>query len=122
MADPKKSLPLTADSIRAAHELIKPYIHQTPLLTSKSLDRIASQPQIPGGSAPKLSLFFKCENQQRIGAFKARGAHHAVLRLIESIGLEEVRKRGVCTHSSGEPVAPIDFYVANWFQAIIRKL
>ena len=102
MADPTKCLPLTPDSIRLAHELIHPYIHQTPLLTSKSLNKIASQPQVPGGSSPKLNLFFKCENQQRIGAFKARGAHHAILRLIESIGLEEVRKRGVVTHSSGE--------------------
>jgi len=39
---------------------------------------------------------------QKIGAFKARGAHHAIGRLIEEKGLEEVRKRGVATHSSGK--------------------
>ena len=51
---------------------------------------------------PELKLFFKCENQQRIGAFKARGAFHALGRLIDQDGIDKVKSRGVCTHSSGK--------------------
>ena len=54
-----------------------------------------------GKANPKVNLFFKCENQQRIGAFKARGAFHALGRLIEEKGIESVREKGVTTHSSG---------------------
>ena len=50
---------------------------------------------------PRFNLFFKCENFQKIGAFKARGAFHALTRLIDTLGIEEVQKRGVVTHSSG---------------------
>jgi threonine dehydratase len=50
---------------------------------------------------PQFRLFFKCENFQRIGAFKPRGAFNALVRLIEEMGLEEVRSRGVIAHSSG---------------------
>ncbi|KAL4900785.1 hypothetical protein BDW74DRAFT_90066 [Aspergillus multicolor] len=102
----------TPTSIQEAHALITPYIHRTPLLTNRTLNTIASTPQSPDallgtsheGSTPahpKISFFFKCENYQRIGAFKARGAFHALLRLIERVGEEEVRRRGVVTHSSG---------------------
>lgn len=112
MTDPAHWLPLTGDSVQAAHALIKPYIHETPVLTCKTLNRIASTPQTPEallGTAhegqkpahPRINFFFKCENYQRIGAFKARGAFHAVLRLIQTMGEEEVRRRGVITHSSG---------------------
>lgn len=101
MADLSTCLPLTPDSVRKAHEKIKPYIHKTPVLTSKTLDRIASTPRESGGAAPKLRLFFKCENYQRIGAFKPRGAFHAVLHLIDIHGLDEIKKKGVTTHSSG---------------------
>ena len=101
MADLQTCAPLIPESVRAAHKLIEKYIHRTPLLTSKSLNKIASSPQVSGGTSPKLSLFFKCENQQRIGAFKARGAHYALLRLIKEVGIEEVRRKGVVTHSSG---------------------
>jgi threonine dehydratase len=76
---------LTLDVIRVAHERIKPYIHRTPVLTSARLD-----------NACGASLFFKCENLQKIGAFKARGATNAVLSLDETIS-----ERGVATHSSG---------------------
>jgi threonine dehydratase len=76
-------LDLTA--IRAAHERIRPYIHRTPVLTSTRLDAAC------GGS-----LFFKCENFQKIGAFKARGATNAVFSLDEATA-----RRGVATHSSG---------------------
>ncbi|KAE8168683.1 tryptophan synthase beta subunit-like PLP-dependent enzyme [Aspergillus tamarii] len=103
---------LTPSKVHAAHTLIKPYIHRTPLLTNKTLNGIASTPQTPDAlngtpyegqtpANPTIRFFFKCENLQRIGAFKARGAFHALLRLIEERGEEEVRRRGVVTHSSG---------------------
>jgi Pyridoxal-phosphate dependent enzyme len=94
-------LPLTPVNVLLAHDLIKPYIHRTPLLTCQTLNNIASTPRQPGGANPKINLYFKCENYQKIGAFKARGAFHAIIRLIEKCGLEEVRKKGVITHSSG---------------------
>ncbi|KAK1148578.1 hypothetical protein N8T08_009585 [Aspergillus melleus] len=112
MADLATCPPLTSDSVRAAHPLISPYIHQTPVLTSQTLNRIASTPQKEPAlkhtafegqqpSSPVFRLYFKCENLQKIGAFKARGAFHALLRLCSELGIEEVRKRGVTTHSSG---------------------
>ena len=67
------------------HERIKPFIHNTPVLTSRLLDGIAG-----------ARLFFKCENFQSMGAFKMRGAANAILQLPE-----EARKKGVVTHSSG---------------------
>ncbi|KAJ5818064.1 Tryptophan synthase beta subunit-like PLP-dependent enzymes superfamily [Penicillium riverlandense] len=103
---------LTPAAIEAAYGLIQPYVHRTPLLTCHTLDTIASTPQSPDallgtpfeGQAPahpRFRFFFKCENLQRIGAFKARGAFHALLRLVAERGEEEVRRRGVITHSSG---------------------
>ena len=76
---------LDLDSIRAAHERIRAHIHRTPVLTSSRLDE-----------ANGASLFFKCENFQKIGAFKARGATNAVFSLDEATA-----RRGVATHSSG---------------------
>ena len=76
---------ITKQSISEAHERIKPYIHRTPVLTSASLNEIAG-----------CQLFFKCENFQKVGAFKARGAMNAALSLSE-----EERKKGIATHSSG---------------------
>lgn len=77
--------PITKESITQAHERIKPYIHQTPVLTSESLDELAG-----------CRVFFKCENFQKVGAFKARGAMNAALSLSE-----DERKKGLATHSSG---------------------
>ncbi|KAL3496730.1 tryptophan synthase beta subunit-like PLP-dependent enzyme [Aspergillus germanicus] len=102
----------TPSSIASAHTLIKPYIHHTPLLTNRTLSTLASAPQTPESlkgtpyegqepANPKIRFFFKCENYQRIGAFKARGAFHALLRLVEREGKDVVRARGVVTHSSG---------------------
>jgi threonine dehydratase len=71
--------------IKAAAERIRPYIHQTPVMTSSILDRMTG-----------ASLYFKCENLQKAGAFKSRGACNAVFSLDE-----ESVKRGVATHSSG---------------------
>ncbi|MDE0059776.1 MAG: pyridoxal-phosphate dependent enzyme [Defluviicoccus sp.] len=75
----------THDDVKAAHERIAPHVHRTPVLTSASLDRLAG-----------AGLFFKCENFQRAGAFKARGASNAVFGLSDA----EAGK-GVATHSSG---------------------
>src|SRR6267143_2043610 len=83
MVELAKSLNL--DRIRTAHEQIRPYIHRTPVITSERLDE-----------ASAASLFFKCENFQKIGAFKARGATNAVFALDEATA-----RRGVATHSSG---------------------
>jgi threonine dehydratase len=81
------------ESIREAYERIKPYIHRTPVLTSSSLNGIAG-----------ADLFFKCENFQKIGAFKIRGGMNAVLALSES-----ERQNGVATHSSGNHAQAIAF-------------
>jgi threonine dehydratase len=84
-------VPLDLPSIRAAHERIRPHIHRTPVLTSARLDVAC------GGS-----LFFKCENFQKVGAFKSRGAVNAVFSLDDATA-----RRGVATHSSGNHAAAL---------------
>lgn len=112
MSSAKTVQSLTPAAVQAAYDLIQPYVHRTPLLTCKTLDAIASTPQSTGAlvdtpfegqtpARPNFRFYFKCENLQRIGAFKARGAFHALLRLVEERGEEEVKRRGVITHSSG---------------------
>lgn len=114
MADLSTTPPLTRASVQAAHELIKPYIHQTPVLTNSTLDRIASTPRTEAELAgtewagrtpakPVFRFWFKCENLQKIGAFKARGAFHAIERLKQEPGWLEGggKEKGVATHSSG---------------------
>src|SRR6266446_2814884 len=76
---------LDLDRIRAAHERIRAHIHRTAVLTSSRLDE-----------ASGAQLFFKCENFQKVGAFKARGATNAVFALDDATA-----RRGVATHSSG---------------------
>ncbi|HEX8490903.1 MAG TPA: pyridoxal-phosphate dependent enzyme [Chthoniobacterales bacterium] len=78
-------------AILAAHERIRPHIRRTPVLTSARLD-----------AACGASLFFKCENFQKVGAFKARGATNAVFALDEASA-----QRGVATHSSGNHAAAL---------------
>ncbi|KAF8064847.1 pyridoxal-phosphate dependent enzyme family [Lyophyllum atratum] len=111
MADLSSCLPLTRESVQSAYEIVRPNVHKTPVLTSRTLDRIASTPQTtsPDSAKPTIRLFFKCENYQKIGAFKARGAFHALLRLIKNIGEDEVRRRGVVTHSSGNHAQALAF-------------
>ncbi|MFK7775133.1 MAG: pyridoxal-phosphate dependent enzyme [Saprospiraceae bacterium] len=75
----------TKEILLTCHEKIKPYIHKTPVLTSQALNEISG-----------AEIFFKCENFQRMGAFKMRGAAHAILNLTE-----EQKTNGVVTHSSG---------------------
>ncbi len=77
-------LPLT-DDILVARELIAPYIHRTPVHTSTSIDAVAG-----------CKMYFKCENFQKAGAFKFRGATNAIMTLDD----DDLR-RGVATHSSG---------------------
>jgi threonine dehydratase len=81
----------TLEDIRRAHERIRPYIHATPVLTSRALDGMSG-----------ASLFFKCENFQKVGAFKARGATNAIWCLDEAQA-----RRGVVTHSSGNHAAAL---------------
>jgi threonine dehydratase len=80
-------------AIRAAHARIAPYVHRTPVFTSRSLDE-----------ATGAHLFFKCENLQKVGAFKARGACNAVFALPD-----DVAPRGVVTHSSGNHGAALAY-------------
>lgn len=90
-------LPLTFSDIEAAAARIAPFVHRTPVLTSRRLNELVG-----------AEVFFKCENFQRIGAFKARGAHNAVL----SLGPEAVA-RGVVTHSSGNHAAALSLAARN---------
>ena len=83
-------LPELAD-IQAAHSRIKPFIHQTPVMSSRQLNEIFG-----------CDLSFKCENFQKVGAFKFRGATNAVLSLTA-----EEKGRGVVTHSSGNHAAAL---------------
>lgn len=75
----------TYDDVVEASERIKPYAHKTPVMTSNWFN-----------SKLNAELFFKCDNFQKVGAFKFRGACNAILSLHESDG-----KRGIITHSSG---------------------
>jgi threonine dehydratase len=86
------SLP-TYDDVQAAHERIAPHIHRTPILTSRYFDDLTG-----------ASLFFKCENFQKAGAFKARGASNAVFGLDE-----QTAQRGVATHSSGNHALSLSY-------------
>lgn len=76
---------ISKETIEQAHERIKPYIHRTPVMTSEAINEITG-----------CTVFFKCENLQKVGAFKARGATNAALQLSP-----EQRKKGIATHSSG---------------------
>lgn len=81
----------TKQNILEAHERIVNQIHRTPILTSSPLNEIF-----------RCKLFFKCENFQKVGAFKFRGASNAVL----SLSNDELKK-GVATHSSGNHAAAL---------------
>ena len=76
-------IPPTLEKITEAHSRIQDYIHRTPILTSKSINEITG-----------AEIYFKCENFQKIGAFKIRGATNAVFQLEDNI-------TAVATHSSG---------------------
>ncbi len=76
---------ISKQELQQVHERIKPYIHRTPVLTSRLLNEISG-----------AEIFFKCENFQKMGAFKMRGATNAILQLSP-----EEQQKGVVTHSSG---------------------
>jgi threonine dehydratase len=84
---------LTFEHVLQARERVAPYVHNTPILTSSYLnDRIGAE------------LFFKCENFQKAGAFKVRGACNAVFGLSD-----EDAKQGVATHSSGNHALSLSY-------------
>ncbi|MBD3636499.1 MAG: pyridoxal-phosphate dependent enzyme [Crocinitomicaceae bacterium] len=76
---------MTAEEYLQLHQKISPYIHRTPVLTSQLINKSVG-----------CSIYFKCENFQKMGAFKMRGASNAILNLSE-----EQKSKGVVTHSSG---------------------
>lgn len=83
----------TFDDVVRAHERIAPHIHRTPVLTSSYFNELTG-----------AELFFKCENFQKAGAFKVRGASNAVF------GLDDDQARlGVCTHSSGNHALSLSY-------------
>jgi threonine dehydratase len=84
---------ITKEDIERAHLVIQPYIHKTPVLTNKSINALAG-----------TELFFKCENFQKIGAFKIRGGMNATLSLTA-----DKLKNGLATHSSGNHAQAIAF-------------
>lgn len=79
------------EDIVAASEAIAGFVHRTPVLTSRQIDNISG-----------AHLLFKCENFQKVGAFKFRGATNAVINLTD-----EQRLNGVVTHSSGNHAAAL---------------
>ena len=76
---------MTRKNLIDCHNRIKPFIHNTPVLTSSYINEITG-----------ADVYFKCENFQKMGAFKMRGASNAILRLSN-----EQKNNGVVTHSSG---------------------
>jgi threonine dehydratase len=83
----------TYDDVLAAHARIEPHIHRTPVLTSSFLNALTG-----------AELFFKCENFQKAGAFKVRGASNAVFGLSDAEA-----KKGVATHSSGNHALSLSY-------------
>ncbi len=83
----------TYQDVLDAHERIRPHIHRTPVLTSSYFNELVG-----------AELFFKCENFQKAGAFKVRGASNAVFGLDD-----EMAKRGVATHSSGNHALSLSY-------------
>ena len=83
----------TYDDVVAAHARISPYIHRTPILTSSYFNEVTG-----------ADLFFKCENFQKAGAFKVRGASNAVFGLAD-----DMLEKGVATHSSGNHALSLSY-------------
>lgn len=81
----------TLKDVQATVKRVSPYVHNTPVLTSSTINRML-----------EANVFFKCENFQRMGAFKIRGATNAILKLTE-----DEKARGVITHSSGNFAAAL---------------
>lgn len=90
-------LPVSFADVESAAHRIAPFVHRTPVMSSRRLNEILG-----------AEVVFKCENLQRTGAFKARGAHNAVFSLNESQAA-----RGVVTHSSGNHAAALSLAARN---------
>lgn len=84
---------IALDTIREAHDRIRPHIHRTAVLTNRTINEKA-----------RASLFFKCENFQKIGAFKARGGLNAVLQVAAN-----QEGNAITTHSSGNHAQAVAF-------------
>ena len=84
---------ISFDTIQEAHDRIRPHIHRTPVLTNKTINELAD-----------AELFFKCENFQKIGAFKARGGLNAVLQVAAN-----KEGKAITTHSSGNHAQAVAF-------------
>ena len=82
---------ISIKDIKQAHEAIQPFIHRTPVLSSTLINDFAQN-----------EIYFKCENFQKVGAFKMRGASNAVIKLLKS-----KKVKGVATHSSGNHAAAL---------------
>lgn len=84
---------ISYNTIQEAHDRIRPYIHRTPVLTNHTINNLAG-----------ADLFFKCENFQKIGAFKARGGLNAVLQVAAN-----QEGSAITTHSSGNHAQAVAF-------------
>ncbi|GAB3495103.1 pyridoxal-phosphate dependent enzyme [Spirosoma knui] len=84
---------ISLDTIRDAHERIRPHIHRTAVLTNQTINRLAG-----------ADVYFKCENFQKVGAFKARGGLNAVLQVAQN-----KEGQAITTHSSGNHAQAVAF-------------
>ena len=84
---------ISKEDILSAHERIRPYIHRTPVMTNQSINEMTG-----------IDFYFKCENFQKIGAFKIRGGMNATLTLSA-----DQLKNGIATHSSGNHAQALAF-------------
>ena len=99
--------PLSGKLVHEAYTLIRSKVHKTPLLMSTTLSTLASRPLKSNSKdaidmVPYIKLFFKCENLQKTGSFKFRGATHSLAKL-----KDDDLRNGVLTNSSGEPLSRI---------------
>lgn len=113
-SDQGKPRLVTLEEIQSAHQLISPHLHRTPLLTNSTIDEIITRNFFPSGSKCRISLAFKAEHLQKIGAFKARGATNAVQihlrRAKEELAQDfDPAKLCVLTHSSGNHAGAVAF-------------
>jgi len=93
MSNVKTLIIPTYEDVIAAHDRIRPHIHRTPVLTSSYFNDLTG-----------AELYFKCENFQKAGAFKVRGASNAVFGLSD-----DAAAKGVCTHSSGNHALSLSY-------------
>ena len=97
LGDALDILPLKPESIKETAKRLEPFIYKTPVFTSTSISNLASKfVESVTGKPIHLELYFKAEVFQKSGAFKYRGANHALRHLTH-----EEKSKGVITHSSG---------------------